>query len=197
MTFLRTATEADCPPLQLGHTRLSYVGENDGKESLLSLTMATRRAWALQWQEASVLNAMDLTAYGQGASDTLLAADLELQVYQLLLSNVAQGDWVLDSLQLDTLKGIANQCPNIGGPGVLHARAVLSNPAQAQVTLQWAADARQLQIYGATGQFMAQYPLEGAARNFELSLEGYPKGLYFLALKLSDGSSSTIKLIKQ
>ncbi|WP_425422098.1 T9SS type A sorting domain-containing protein [Phaeodactylibacter xiamenensis] len=236
MTFLRTATEADCPPLQLGHTRSSYVGENDGKESLLSLTMATRRAWALQWQEASVLNAMDLTAYGQGATDTLLAADLELQVYQLLLSNVAQGDWVLDSLQLDTLKGIANQCPDIGGPGVLHARAVLSayqstsyndsllcsvkqliaqpgnttirseqvaelkvfpNPAQAQVTLQWAADARQLQIYGATGQFMAQYPLEGAARNFELSLEGYPKGLYFLALKLSDGSSSTIKLIKQ
>ncbi|MCR9103520.1 MAG: T9SS type A sorting domain-containing protein, partial [bacterium] len=205
-------------------------------DSLLGVTMATRRAWALQWQEASVLNAMDLTAYGQGASDTLLAADLELQVYQLLLSNVAQGDWVLDSLQLDTLKGIANQCPDIGGPGVLHARAVLSayqstsyndsllcsvkqliaqpgnttirseqvaklkvfpNPAQAQVTLQWAADARQLQVYSAMGQLMAQYPLDEGARMFELSLENYTKGLYFLALQLKDGSSSTIKLIKQ
>ena len=95
-------------------------------DSLLGVTMATRRAWALQWQEKSVLDAIDLTAYGQGASDSLLAADLELQVYQLLLSNIAQGDWVLDSLQLDTLAGIANQCPDIGGPGVLHARAVLS-----------------------------------------------------------------------
>jgi hypothetical protein len=131
----------------------------------------------------------------------------------------------------------ANQCPDIGGPGVLHARAVLSayqstsyndsllcsvqqliaqpgnntirseqrvtglkvfpNPAQEQVNLQWETDASQLQIYSATGQFMAQYPLEGVARNFELSLEGYPEGLYFLALKLKDGSSSTIKLIKQ
>ncbi len=205
-------------------------------DSLLGVTMATRRAWALQWQEASVLNAIDLTAYGQGASGTLLAADLELQVYQLLLSNVAQGDWVLDSLQLDTLKGIANQCPDIGGPGVLHARAVLSayqstsyndsllcsvkqliaqpgnttirseqvadlkvfpNPAQAQVTLQWAADARQLQVYSAMGQLMAQHPLDEGARMFELSLENYTKGLYFLALQLKDGSSSTIKLIKQ
>ena len=205
-------------------------------DSLLGVTMATRRAWALQWQEASVLNAMDLTGYGQGASDTLLAADLELQVYQLLLSNVAQGDWVLDSLQLDTLKGIANQCPYIGGPGVLHARAVLSayqstsyndsllcsvkqliaqpgnttirseqvaklkvfpNPAQAQVTLQWAADARQLQVYSAMGQLITQHRLDEGARMFELSLENYTKGLYFLALQLKDGSSSTIKLIKQ
>jgi hypothetical protein len=130
----------------------------------------------------------------------------------------------------------ANQCPDIGGPGVLHARAVLSayhstsyndsllcstqqliaqpgnttirseqvaglqvfpNPAQAQVTLQWATDARQLQVYSATGQLMAQHPLEEAARNFELSLEGYAKGFYFLALHLKDGTSSTIKLIKQ
>lgn len=205
-------------------------------DSLLGVTMATRRAWALQWQEASVLNAMDLTAYGQGASDTLLAADLELQVYQLLLSNVAQGDWVLDSLQLDTLKGIANQCPDIGGPGVQHARAVLSayqstsyndsllcsvkqliaqpgnttiraeqvadlrvfpNPAQAQVTLQWATDARQLQVYSAMGQLITQHRLDEGARMFELSLENYTKGLYFLALQLKDGSSSTIKLIKQ
>jgi hypothetical protein len=74
---------------------------------------------------------------------------------------------------------------------------VFPNPAQEQVNLQWETDASQLQIYSATGQFMAQYPLEGVARNFELSLEGYPKGLYFLALKLRDGSSSTIKLIKQ
>jgi hypothetical protein len=179
---------------------------------------------------------MDLTAYGQGASGTLLAADLELQVYQLLLSNVAQGDWVLDSLQLDTLKGIANQCPDIGAPGVLHARAVLSayqstsyndsllcsvkqliaqpgnttirseqvaelkvfpNPAQAQVTLQWATDASQLHVYSATGKLIVQHPLEMAARNFELSLEGYAKGLYFLTLRLHDGRYSTIKLIKQ
>jgi hypothetical protein len=205
-------------------------------DSLLGVTMATRRVWALQWQEASVLDAIDLTAYGQGATDTLLAADLELQVYQLLLSNVAQGDWVLDSLQLDTLKGIANQCPDIGGPGVLHARAVLSayqstsyndsllcsvkqliaqpgnttirseqvadlkvfpNPAQAQVTLQWATDASQLHVYSATGKLIVQHPLEMAARNFELSLEGYAKGLYFLTLRLHDGRYSTIKLIKQ
>jgi hypothetical protein len=205
-------------------------------DSLLGVTMATRRAWALQWQEESVLDAIDLAAYGQGASDSLLAADLELQVYQLLLSNIAQGDWVLDSLQLDTLAGIANQCPDIGGPGVLHARAVLSayqstiyndsllcnvqqliavpggttisteqtaglqvfpNPAQERVTLQWETDARQVQVYSATGQLMVQHPLEEAARNFELSLEGYAKGLYFLALHLKDGTSSTIKLIKQ
>jgi hypothetical protein len=130
----------------------------------------------------------------------------------------------------------ANQCSDIGGPGVLHARAVLSayqstsyndsllcsvkqliaqpgnttirseqvadlkvfpNPAQAQITLQWAADARQLQVYSAMGQLMAQHPLDEGARMFELSLENYTKGLYFLALQLKDGSSSTIKLIKQ
>lgn len=205
-------------------------------DSLLGVTMATRRAWALQWQEESVLDAIDLAAYGQGASDSLLAADLELQVYQLLLSNIAQGDFVLDSLQLDTLAGIANQCPDIGGPGVLHARAVLSayqstsyndsllcsvqqliavpggtkvraeqvaglqifpNPAQERVNLQWETDARQVQIYSTTGQLMAQHPLEEASRYLELSLEGYAKGLYFLTLHLKDGSSSTIKLIKQ
>jgi hypothetical protein len=205
-------------------------------DSLLGVTMATRRAWALQWQEESVLDAIDLAAYGQGASDSLLAADLELQVYQLLLSNIAQGDWVLDSLQLDTLAGIANQCPDIGGPGVLHARAVLSayqstsyndslfcsvqqlialpentsirmeltaglqvfpNPAQERVNLQWETDARQVQVYSAVGQLMAQHPLEEASRYFELSLEGYAKGLYFLTLHLKDGTSSTVRLIKQ
>lgn len=130
----------------------------------------------------------------------------------------------------------ANQCPETGGPGVLHARAVLPayqstsyndsllcsvqqliaqpgnttirseqvadlkvfpNPAQAQVTLKWGTDARQLQVYSAMGQLMAQHQLDEGARMFELSLENYTKGLYFLALQLKNGSSSTIKLIKQ
>jgi len=130
----------------------------------------------------------------------------------------------------------ANQCPDIGGPGVLHARAVLSayhstsyndsllcstqqliaqpgntkirskqvaelqvfpNPAQEQVNLRWGSDASQLHVYSATGKLIVQHPLDMAARNFQLSLEGYAKGLYFLTLRLHDGHSSTIKLIKQ
>jgi len=130
----------------------------------------------------------------------------------------------------------ANQCPDIGGPGVMHARAVLSayqstsyndslfcsvqqliaqpgntkiqskqvaelqvfpNPAKEQVNLRWGGEASQLYVYSATGKLIVQHPLDMAARNFELSLEGYAKGLYFLILRLHDGRSSTIKLIKQ
>jgi hypothetical protein len=105
---------------------IAYQGERTELREILEGALVQRSGWAADWYSDVPAEASDLLNSGGETAPELQAAANEWAVFQILLEMTATTSPALSGEQWQTLLQIAQQCPDEGGKGVLHARTVLA-----------------------------------------------------------------------
>lgn len=93
---------------------------------MLEWALVQRYGWAADWYSSVPAEVSGLLNAGGETAPALQAAANEWTVFQILLEMTAATSPALSGEQWQTLLQIAQQCPDEGGKGVLHARTVLA-----------------------------------------------------------------------
>ncbi len=104
----------------------AYQAERAELRAMLENALAQRFSWPEVWYSGVPDEATGLMSTAGETAPELLPAANEWAVFQILLQMTATASAVLSGEQWQTLLQIAQQCPDEGGKGVLHARAVLA-----------------------------------------------------------------------
>jgi len=105
---------------------IAYQAERTEFREMLEWALVQRYGWAADWYSSVPAEASGLLNAGGETAPALQAAANEWTVFQILLEMTAATSPALSGEQWQTLLQIAQQCPDEGGKGVLHARTVLA-----------------------------------------------------------------------
>jgi hypothetical protein len=105
---------------------IAYQAERAELREMLEGALAQRSGWVADWYSGVPAEASGLLNAGGETATALQATANEWTVFQILLEMTATSSPALSSEQWQTLLQIAQQCPDEGGKGVLHARTVLA-----------------------------------------------------------------------
>ncbi len=105
---------------------IAYQAERAELREMLEGALAQRSGWVADWYSSVPAEASGLLNAGGAIATELQAAANEWTLFQILLEMTATASPALSGEQWQTLLQIAQQCPDEGGKGVLHARTVLA-----------------------------------------------------------------------